>query len=419
MAHQRSIRLKGRVGSVVALATLASTGSMQNAAALPVYAFATERVTLSVSGATVVPLFTSSRDTLGFAVGAGNGFDENTDPLDPPELAAGPAAPPPQNDFFPSTPNIGSTRSDALIVPFSGNSVTAKGVAETNLTFIGAAADSAENKVDFRVVQTGAAPITFTLDAIPGLDVSSTAAGDSTMARIEGALEVFDPTGAKKALWLPCGSTGVAASNNCNQPGNGLTVDPGFAGNLAVTSDPFTLNMLQSCAGAGCSDSYSPGADTFGLTANVGAGSNIFVELDTFVADLASGDQMVPPLLISIFDDEPIDEPSGLVLFGFALSGLSMAMIRRRRSGGMPRRGVVRRLQSSYDDGCDGMPGLPRCRMRQARRARRKPASARNPLPSSAAVIGSGTGAGLPPLSGATVAKLCCPVSDSTVWPMP
>jgi hypothetical protein len=191
---------------------LTSAGTIQNAAALPVYAFATDRLTLTVSGATVVPLFTSSRDTIGFAVGAVPDFAENTDPLDPPELAAGPAAPPPQNDFLPSTPNIGSTRSDALILPFSGNAVTAKGVAETNLTAAGSAADSAENKVDFRVVQTGAAPITFTLDVIPGLEVSTTAAGDSSMARIETALEVFDPTGAKKALWLPCGSTGAAAN---------------------------------------------------------------------------------------------------------------------------------------------------------------------------------------------------------------
>jgi hypothetical protein len=332
---------------VVALALLTSAGTIQNAAALPVYAFATDSATLTVSGATVVPLFTSARDTLGFVVGAGRGFDENTDPLDPPELAAGPAAPPPQNQFGPSTPNIGSTRSDALILPFgrfSANSVTAKNVAETNLTFIGAAADSAENEVDFRVVQTGAAPITFTLDALPGLEVSTTAAGDSSMARIELALEVFDPTGAKKALWLPCGSTGAAVNNNCNQLGNGLTVDAGFAGNVAVTSDPFSLNMAESCAGAGCSDSYSPGLDTFALTVNVGAGSNIFVDLDTFEADLASGDQMAPQLLVSIFDDEPIDEPSGLIPLASALAGLSMAMIRRHRAGA-PHRGASLAVQ--------------------------------------------------------------------------
>lgn len=338
MAHQRSIRLNNRIGSVLALALLTSGGTMENATALPAYAFATDSATLGVSGATVVPLFTSARDTLGFVVGAGSDFDENTDPRDPPQLAAGPAVPPAENQFGPSTPNIGSTRSDALILPFgrfSANAVTAKNVAETNLTAAGAAANSAENEVNFRVVQTGAAPITFTLDAIPGLEVSTTAAGDTSRARLALALEVFDPSGAKKALWLPCGSTGKAANNNCNQLGNGLNVDAGFAGNVAVTSDPFSLNMAESCAGAGCFDSYSPGLDTFSLTVNVGAGSNIFVDLDTFEADLASGNRIVPPLLVSIFDDEPIDEPSGLIPLAFGLAGLSMVMVQRRR----PRRG--------------------------------------------------------------------------------
>jgi len=206
--------------------------------------------------------------------------------------------------------------------------VTAKNVAETNLTFTGAGAGSAENDVDFRVVQTGAAPITFSLDALPGIDVSTTAAGDSSRARVAASLEVFDPTGAQKALWLPCGATGAAANNNCDQAGNGLTVDPAFAGNVTVVSDPFSLNIDETCEGAGCSASYAPGLDTFTLTVNVGAGSNIFVEFNVFEADLVSGTQVAPQQLINIFDDE-VDEPPGLIPLAFGLAGLSMAMFWR------------------------------------------------------------------------------------------
>lgn len=331
MVHLRSAWPKCRFTFVGALALLTTAGFVPNAAAVPVYGFALDyKTTLTVAGATVVPLSTSTRDYAGLVQGAGSGFVDHTAPLDAMQAEVGPADPPPENDFAPSVPNIGLGRSDVLIAPFgqtSRNSVLASSVAETNLTFTGAGASSAEDVIDFRVVQTGATPISFSLEARPSIDVSTTAAGDSSLARVEVALAVFDPTGAQKALWLPCGATGAAANNNCNQAGNGLTIAPAFAGTVTAVTDPFSLNTKESCTGPNCAASYAPGLGTFVLTANVGAGSNIFVELDVFAADLVSGEDVIPPQFVNVFDD--VDEPSGLIPLAFGLAGLGMVVFRR------------------------------------------------------------------------------------------
>jgi hypothetical protein len=89
--------------------------------------------------------------------------------------------------------------------------------------------------------------------------------------------------------------------------------------------DPFSLNMSETCVNANCKMVYQPGAGpanmgAFLLTANVGMGSNVFVEFDMFEADLVSGTQQV-------------GEPGTLWLLSCGLVGLAM-IVRRKPSCG-------------------------------------------------------------------------------------
>jgi hypothetical protein len=211
-----------------------------------------------------------------------------------------------------------------LVTPFGAidkQTAVGRNVAETYLANVGSGAGSGEDEIDFRVTQTSPAAIRFTLFATPSIAVETTAAGDSSAARISASLEVFDPTGTKKALWLPCGSAGP--NNNCAAPGNGLTVAAGFAGTVTELLDPFSLNTAETCANADCKKTYQPGAGAgklgaFLLTANVGQGSNVFVSLDMLEADLVSGTQLVA-----------VDEPDCLFLLALGLIGIGFAAQRK------------------------------------------------------------------------------------------
>jgi hypothetical protein len=304
----------------------------QRAGAVPITAFSNDRIELLVSGAVVTPLFTSTTDSAHLVQGGVDfGNSQNSAPLDALQAASGPAKPPPQNTFTPIGANAGLARSDVLITPFGAidkQNAVGRNVAETYLAKPGSGAGSAEDKIDFRVTQNTTTAIRFLLLATPGILVQTTAAGDSSTARIAASLEIFDPTGAKKALWLPCGSTGPAATNNCAVPGNGMTIDAGFAGTLSALLDPFSLNMSETCVNANCKMVYQPGAGpanmgAFLLTANVGMGSNVFVEFDMFEADLVSGTQQMAA----------VGEPGSLWLLACGLFGLAM-IVRRKPSRG-------------------------------------------------------------------------------------
>jgi hypothetical protein len=328
-----SLRGRARPAWLSAIGTIAWAAGASQAGAVPVYAFAADRVEIVVSGATVTPLFTDTRDSAHLVQAAIDyGNTQNDNALDALQAASGAAKPPPQNSFQPVGANAGLARSDVLVTPFGAidkQTAVGRNVAETYMANVGSGAGSGENEIDFRVTQTSPAAIRFTLFATPGIAVETTTPGDSSAARVSASLEVFDPTGAKKALWLPCGSTGPNKFNNCAAPGNGLTVDAGFAGTVTDLLDPFSLNTAETCNNGNCKKTYQPGAGAaklgaFLLAANVGRGSNILVSLDVFEADLVSGTELVA-----------IDEPNSLLVLALGLIGVGFAARRKRaRSSG-------------------------------------------------------------------------------------
>jgi hypothetical protein len=91
-----SFRGRARPAWLSAIGTIAWAAGASQAGAVPVYAFAADRVEIVVSGATVTPLFTDTRDSAHLVQAAiGYGNTQNGNALDALQAASGPAKPPP------------------------------------------------------------------------------------------------------------------------------------------------------------------------------------------------------------------------------------------------------------------------------------------------------------------------------------
>jgi len=222
------------------------------------------------------------------------GSVSNDDATDAKQAASGPGKPPAENTFGRAIfSGPGLARSDVKVYPFDRllRSRTGANVAEVYLAAPGTGSGSAEDTMDFSVTQSGAAPIDFRFESL-AFDVNAitTSVGDIARAQLAASLQVTDPSGKKKALWLPGGSTGQAADNNCAIAGNGLTVDPGFAGTVRIINDPGTLNKTVTCADAGCDRVYHSFFPLYyDLSVNVGMGNTVSAEVNMYEAVFVSG----------------------------------------------------------------------------------------------------------------------------------